>query len=30
VEVEGTVYDGSLRTQLQRLAATIAGHQAYL
>lgn len=30
VAIEGTVYDGSLRTQLQRLAATIAGHRSYL
>jgi F-type H+-transporting ATPase subunit delta len=30
LEVEGKVYDGSLRTQLRRLAGTIAGSRAYL
>ncbi len=30
VAIEGTVFDGSVRTQLQRLAATIAGRQSYL
>ena len=30
VEVEGKVYDGSLRTQLERLAAGIAGQHSFL
>lgn len=30
VEVEGKVYDGSVRTQLERLAATIAGGRGHL
>lgn len=30
VEVEGKVYDGSLRTQLARLAGSIAGSRTYL
>jgi F-type H+-transporting ATPase subunit delta len=30
VEAQGKVYDGSLRTQLQRLAASIAGRQSFL
>lgn len=30
VEVEGKVYDGSLRTQLARLAGAIAGDRSYL
>jgi F-type H+-transporting ATPase subunit delta len=29
VEVEGKVYDGSLRTQLERLAASIAGQHSF-
>jgi F-type H+-transporting ATPase subunit delta len=29
VEVEGKVYDGTLRTQLERLAATIAGQHSF-
>ena len=29
VEVEGKVYDGSLRTQLERLAANIAGQHSF-
>jgi F-type H+-transporting ATPase subunit delta len=30
VEVQGKVYDGSVQTQLQRLAASIAGRQSFL
>lgn len=30
VEVEGRVFDGSVRTQLERLAASIAGGRSYL
>ena len=30
VDIEGTVYDGSLRTQLEALAARIAGGRSYL
>jgi F-type H+-transporting ATPase subunit delta len=30
VAVEGKVYDGSLRTQLERLAGAIAGNRSYL
>lgn len=30
VEVHGKVYDGSVQTQLQRLAASIAGRQSFL
>jgi F-type H+-transporting ATPase subunit delta len=30
VEIEGKVYDGSLRTQLERLAASIAGGRTFL
>jgi F-type H+-transporting ATPase subunit delta len=30
VEVEGKVYDGSVRTQLRRLATTIAGGRSFL
>jgi F-type H+-transporting ATPase subunit delta len=30
VEVEGQVFDGSVRTQLERLAANIAGGRSYL
>jgi F-type H+-transporting ATPase subunit delta len=30
VEVQGKVYDGSVQTQLQRLAASMAGRQSFL
>jgi len=30
VEIEGKVYDGSVRTQLERLAASIAGSRSHL
>jgi F-type H+-transporting ATPase subunit delta len=30
VEIHGKVYDGSVQTQLQRLAASIAGRQSFL
>ncbi len=30
VDIEGKVYDGSMRTQLERLASSIAGSQSYI